>query len=48
MADDNNNCVNGSVDGVNIAPIMVEISMTYRHEVNICFADIIFSKPNTI
>jgi len=46
IADDSNNCVRGSVDGVNTAPIIVETRITYRHEVIICLADTIFNKPN--
>ena len=48
IAIDNNNCVNGSVEGVKIAPIIVETNIIYRHAANICFADIIFSKPTNI
>ena len=35
MAKDNNNCVNGSVEGVKIAPRTVEIKITYRQAFNI-------------
>ena len=45
MAIDNNSWVKGSVEGVKIAPKIVEISITYRHALNICVADTIFSNP---
>jgi hypothetical protein len=31
IAEDNNNCVKGSVEGVKIAPIMVDINIIYLH-----------------
>ena len=45
---ESNSCVKGSVEGVKTAPIIVEISIIYRHAANICLADITFSKPNKI
>ena len=45
IAEDNNNCVNGSVEGVNIAPIIVEINITYRQAPNICLGETIFNNP---
>jgi hypothetical protein len=45
IAKDNNNCVNGSVEGVKIAPKIVETNITYRHAFNICCGDTIFNKP---
>ena len=35
IAIDNNSCVNGSVDGVKIAPRIVAINITYRQALNI-------------
>ena len=46
IAIESNNCVSGSVEGVKIAPIMVDIKSMYRHDINICFADTIFNNPS--
>ena len=35
IAKDNNSCVNGSVEGVKIAPRIVATSIIYRHAPNI-------------
>ena len=48
MAKDNNNCVNGSVEGVKIAPRTVESNITYRQALNICFGETILSNPTKI
>ena len=48
IADESNNCVSGSVEGVKIAPIIVEIRIIYLQEFNICFTDTTFRKPNKI
>ena len=45
---DNNNCVKGSVEGVNIAPKMVDSNIIYLHALNICLDDIIFNNPANI
>ena len=45
IATDNNNCVKGSVEGVKIAPRIVEINTMYLHALNICCGDTILSKP---
>ena len=45
IANDNNNCVKGSVEGVKIAPRTVETNITYRHAPNISLADTIFNNP---
>lgn len=36
IAIDSNNCVNGSVEGVKIAPRIVDINIIYLHAPNIC------------
>jgi hypothetical protein len=36
IAKESNNCVRGSVEGVKMAPIIVETSITYLHAPNIC------------
>lgn len=41
-------CVTGSVEGVNIAPKIVDITIMYFHADNIFFDEIIFMRPNTI
>ena len=46
IANESNNCVSGSVEGVKTAPIIVETRITYRQEVIICLAETIFNKPN--
>ena len=48
IASESNNWVNGSVEGVKIAPTIVEINIIYRHESNICFGETILSNPNKI
>ena len=45
IAKDSNNCVNGSVEGVNIAPRTVETNIIYLHAASICFGDTIFNNP---
>jgi len=45
IAVESNNCVNGSVEGVKIAPRIVETNIIYRHAPNICLADTMFNKP---
>ena len=48
IAKDSNNCVKGSVEGVKIAPRMVETSIIYLHAPNICLAETIFNNPINI
>jgi hypothetical protein len=48
IASDNNNCVKGSVEGVNIAPRIVENSIIYLHAPNIWFGETIFNNPTKI
>ena len=48
IATDNNNCVKGSVEGVNIAPKIVETNIIYLHALNICLGETIFNNPNKI
>jgi hypothetical protein len=48
IAKESNNCVSGSVEGVKIAPKIVDTSITYRHAANICLADTKFNNPNKI
>ena len=45
IAKDKHNCVIGSVDGVNIAPSIVEPNTTYFQSVNIFLPDNIPVKP---
>jgi hypothetical protein len=45
---DNNNCVIGSVEGVNTAPIIVAIKTTYFQYSSICLPEITPSTPITI
>ena len=47
IARDKQRCVIGSVDGVTIAPIIVDPTITYFHKPNICSLEIKFVKPNT-
>ena len=46
IADDKHNCVIGSVDGVNIAPIIVEPKTTYFHSDSIFLPDTTPVKPS--
>ena len=48
IATERSSCVNGSVEGVKIAPRIVENNIIYLQESNICFIDTIFNKPNKI
>ena len=48
IAKDNNNCVKGSVEGVKIAPRMVDTSIIYLHALNICLGDTMFNSPTNI
>ena len=45
IAEDKNNCVKGSVEGVKMALIIVDSKMMYFQECIICFDDIIPTKP---
>ena len=47
IAEDSNICVIGSVEGVKIAPIIVEPNTTYRHEESIFSLVTIPVNPNT-
>ena len=46
IADDKHNCVIGSVDGVNIAPIIVDPKTTYFHSDSIFLPDTMPVKPS--
>jgi len=46
IANDKQSCVIGSVDGVNIAPIIVDPNTTYFQSANIFSPDITPVKPN--
>ena len=48
IAEDNNNCVKGSVEGVKIAPRIVETNIIYFQALNICLGDIISNNPTKI
>lgn len=48
IAEDKKICVIGSVDGVSIAPTIVEPKTTYFHISNICLPDTTFNKPRII
>lgn len=45
IAPERSNWVKGSVEGVKIAPIIVDPKMTYRHAPIICFAETMFKSP---
>ena len=45
IATESNSCVKGSVDGVKIAPKIVETNITYRQAPSICLGETIFNNP---
>ena len=45
IAEESNNCVKGSVEGVKIAPRIVDINIIYRQAPSICSTVIIFNNP---